>query len=495
MRKTVAVLLIVGASAGFGSKEGAKMSIDEDEAFVDERIYKKDLPYGAPYVVTHGAHASTGDVFFGLENVPFTEVEKDAPNYCPDMHWGHRASGHSTCDFWLVTKEEDGSQQEVKLYLRHENQEETHRGMWVEGDGTVLEYKVKMGAPDGLMCSPVMWLTGRLPKGSDALKRLQMEGILHTDIHRKGECGAEGWPQTVTIRDTRVTKGGEVAAAQKLAMCTPFNAGRDSLVQLKVWLKFHQQLGVDHFHIYDWSGEPANNTDWQAFRQTLAPFEAKGVVTLHQLMATGDQKLGRMTNNDIMESLAHADCLFRAQNGAVEWLVNTHVDEFLLCNTPGCLHEGYLKTVLDAIPSDATIASMYELGARVIGMSGIAWNPFGNDGDIPGPGDAGFELEVASVPWTRISTCGPVPKCPSTCVDGCWGNRNRNTHVYECLKSNAMNIDQCNRFDGTWCGAASSASGPAMRPWEGFHLEGHSRMKGESSVSDPAFSCRQFDEY
>jgi hypothetical protein len=468
MRKTIAVL-IVGASAGFGEKEGAKMTIEEGEAFVDERIYKKDLPHGAPYVVTHGAHASTGDIFFGLENVPFTEVEKDAPNYCPNMHWGERASGHRTCDFWLVSKEEDGSQQEVKLYLRHMDQYQTHPGMWAEGDGTVLEYKVKH--MDQIMCSPVLWLTGRLPKGSDALKRLQMEGALLTEIHRKGECGAEGWPRTVTIRDPRVTKGGGVAAAQKLAMCTPFNAGRDSLVQLKVWLKLHQQLGVDHFHIYDWSGEPAISRAWKAFRETLALFEAKGVISLHPLMAIGKKE---RTNNDIMESLAHNDCLFRARNGAVEWLVNTHVDEFLLCNTPGCLHEGYLKTVLDALPSDATIASMYELGARVVAPPVLpgprpggaskykskykskAWNPFGNDGDIPGRGDAGFELEVASVPWTRLNVCGPLPG----------------------LK-----------------GPPTSASGPAMRQWNGLNLDGHSRKKGVNGVSGPAFSSPQFDEY
>lgn len=92
----------------------------------------------------------------------------------------------------------------------------------------------------------------------------------------------------------------------ELAICAIF---RDEAPFLKEWVEYHLLVGVEHFYLY-------NNFSKDAYRDVLAPYIERGVVTLIEWpVEQGQEK-------------AYADC-YEKYKDIVQWIAFIDLDEFI----------------------------------------------------------------------------------------------------------------------------------------------------------------------
>jgi Glycosyltransferase family 92 len=84
---------------------------------------------------------------------------------------------------------------------------------------------------------------------------------------------------------------------------------KDSAEYLEEWLRFHQEVGFDHFYLYD-------NASEDAFRDVIEPFVSAGQITLHSWPGTAR----------ILSAIEH--CLETYRDDC-RWMVFLDDDEFL----------------------------------------------------------------------------------------------------------------------------------------------------------------------
>lgn len=87
---------------------------------------------------------------------------------------------------------------------------------------------------------------------------------------------------------------------------------QDEARYLGEWLAFHRLMGVEHFYLY-------NNNSTDGFADVLAPWIAKGFVSLYHWPM--EYKLGA-------QKQAYVDCLKHARGNA-HWVAFIDIDEFL----------------------------------------------------------------------------------------------------------------------------------------------------------------------
>jgi hypothetical protein len=94
--------------------------------------------------------------------------------------------------------------------------------------------------------------------------------------------------------------------AHELAVCAIF---KDEARYLDEWLRFHHGVGVDHFYLY-------NNNSSDDFRDVLAPWRERGLVTLIEWPINGQQRE------------AYVNCILHFRNHC-RWIAFIDLDEFL----------------------------------------------------------------------------------------------------------------------------------------------------------------------
>jgi hypothetical protein len=362
---------IASDSAEEEAKTVQPSNLDEDVS--DPRVRKSQLKTDAPYIVTYGAHATSGAVFVSLDNFPFKkELESDDCG----LLWDIRPTGlpYDFFEYYIVPKvaEPNPVHAQVKAVFDHPE-----------------DLLLKKAAPKH-MCQASYMLQATLAEGSAALSLLKKTGSLEVEVVRGTGAAAQS-QANITLRDPRVAAG-VTRPGHGLVMCTPFNPNFNGVDEFRSWLGYHLLAGVDHFHIYDWSTMAWESEKITAFMAVLAPLRRKGIVSYHPLMQA--QKQVERTDNNAMELIAHWDCMMRSRDGAAEWVINTHIDEFLL-NGAGSWEEGFLKPLLAKVPASVDAVALYELGARQDGLLA--------DGlflDV-----AKSKPEIPSLPWTRFVTC------------------------------------------------------------------------------------------
>ena len=350
---------------------------DLEDYTADPRVRKSQLKTDAPYIVTYGAHATTGAVFVSLDNLPFKkELESDECG----IHWNQKGTGlpYEFFEYYIVPKvnEPNPLHAQVKADVDHPED---------------INLEPRTGEKPKHMCQASYMLQATLAEGSVALSLLKKTGSLEVEVVRG--TGATAQTQaTITLRDPRVAAG-VTRPGHGVVMCTPFNPNFNGVDEFRSWLGYHLLAGVDHFHIYDWSFADWNSEKVKAFMAALAPLRRTGVVTYHPLMQAW--KEGERTDSNAMEVIAHWDCMMRSRDGAAEWVINTHIDEFLLCSGSSCWKEGFLKPLLAKVPAAVQTVALYELAARQDGhlSNGIFLNVTMSLPEIP------------SLPWTRFVTC------------------------------------------------------------------------------------------
>jgi hypothetical protein len=115
---------------------------------------------------------------------------------------------------------------------------------------------------------------------------------------------------------------------------------------LEEWLDFHEAVGVDHFYLY-------NNNSSDHFREVLAPFVARGLVTLHDWPKTP------------ASPAADLHCIAHYRQEA-RWIAFIDADEFLLP-----LGEKGLKEILRGFEDVPGLA--------------VNWVYFGSNGHLERP--------------------------------------------------------------------------------------------------------------
>lgn len=109
-----------------------------------------------------------------------------------------------------------------------------------------------------------------------------------------------------SVGDTAARKSTLMSSRHHLAACLMF---RDSAEYLEEWLRFHQEVGFDHFYLYD-------NDSQDAFRDVVEPFVRAGEVTLHSWPGTAR----------ILSAIEHCLESYRAD---CRWMAFLDDDEFL----------------------------------------------------------------------------------------------------------------------------------------------------------------------
>ena len=100
----------------------------------------------------------------------------------------------------------------------------------------------------------------------------------------------------------------------ELAVCAVF---RDEAPYLKEWIEFHRLVGVEKFYLY-------NNLSQDGYREILAPYVKKGIVTLIE-WPHDYQDVGRWSG---IQCGAYDDCLDKVK-GTIRWVAFLDLDEFL----------------------------------------------------------------------------------------------------------------------------------------------------------------------
>jgi hypothetical protein len=100
-----------------------------------------------------------------------------------------------------------------------------------------------------------------------------------------------------------------------LAFCAVF---RDEAPYLDEWIRFHLAQGVSHFYLY-------NHESSDHFEETIAPWQAQGIVTLRQV--------GSKHQEDI-----YTECLGRARK-KFRWIGFLDIDEFIFSSKGMALPE------------------------------------------------------------------------------------------------------------------------------------------------------------
>lgn len=148
--------------------------------------------------------------------------------------------------------------------------------------------------------------------------------------------------------------------ATKIAVCAMFhNEARD----IFEWIMYHWLLGLDHFVLYD-------NESTDAPERVLAPFMAKGIVTLKKWP-------GKKGQRPTPQSRSLEDCKLVAQSMKINWLAAFDIDEFLvlktvaegLCVDPRCdgSFSFELRATLNALEKQRVagiIANRFEFGTN-----------------------------------------------------------------------------------------------------------------------------------
>lgn len=126
----------------------------------------------------------------------------------------------------------------------------------------------------------------------------------------------------------------------KVSLCLIF---KDEGPYLKEWLEYHLLIGVDHFYLY-------NNNSEDNFREVLAPYVEKGIVTLIDFP------------EQYAQIKAYRDCYEKTKN-ETEWLGYIDADEYV-----NLIKHNSIKDLLDSVK---LYPSLY-----------LNWHMFGTSGHL-----------------------------------------------------------------------------------------------------------------
>jgi hypothetical protein len=172
---------------------------------------------------------------------------------------------------------------------------------------------------------------------------------------RHGLRAPIGW--AIRWRERRIA----AKLTHELAVCAIF---REEAPFLDEWISFHLGIGASHFYLY-------NNFSSDNFREVLAPWIARGVVTLTDWPV----EVGQLS--------AYRDCLGRARREC-KWLAFIDIDEFLF--------SPQLTDIRDILKRYADLSGL------------IVWQPFfGSNGHVSRPAQPVTEAYVKRAPLSQIS--------------------------------------------------------------------------------------------
>lgn len=151
---------------------------------------------------------------------------------------------------------------------------------------------------------------------------------------------------TNTIKANELSKTSETSKKYKLSICTIF---KNQAKHLETWIEYHHSFGIDHFYLY-------NTGSSDTFRETLAPYIEKGLVTLVNWPETSRYQDDPTRWALSTQIPAYENAVNFIARDETKWLIFIDVDEFLVSSEVNI--KELLKTYNDfsclSISSDLT---------------------------------------------------------------------------------------------------------------------------------------------